>query len=98
MFGLRPEHIVLIVIVALLLFGPKQLPELGKSLGKAINEFRGAAKEASSALKEETEKPSEAKKKKRQNPESRLTNRKLREMSLDPRQGVGVIVRPLASV
>ena len=40
MFGLRPEHIVLIVIVALLIFGPKQLPELGKSLGKAINEFR----------------------------------------------------------
>lgn len=57
MFGLRPEHIVLIVIVALLLFGPKQLPELGKSLGKAINEFRNAGKEASDALKNEVDKP-----------------------------------------
>ncbi len=62
MFGLRPEHIVLIVVVALLLFGPKQLPELGKSLGKAINEFRNAGKEASDALKNEVEKPSETKK------------------------------------
>ncbi len=57
MFGLRPEHIVLIVIVALLLFGPKQLPELGKSLGRAINEFRNAGKEASDALKNEVDKP-----------------------------------------
>ncbi len=62
MFGLRPEHIVLIVIVALLLFGPKQLPELGKSLGKAINEFRGAAKDASEGMKQELDKPSETKK------------------------------------
>lgn len=62
MFGLRPEHIVLIVVVALLLFGPKQLPELGKSLGKAINEFRNAGKDASDALKTEVEKPSEPKK------------------------------------
>jgi sec-independent protein translocase protein TatA len=62
MFGLRPEHIVLIVIVALLLFGPKQLPELGKSLGKAINEFRNAGKETTDALKTELDKPSEAKK------------------------------------
>ena len=61
MFGLRPEHIVLIVIVALLIFGPKQLPELGKSLGKAINEFRNAGKEATDALKQETEKPAEKK-------------------------------------
>lgn len=56
MFGLRPEHIVLIVIVALLIFGPKQLPELGKSLGKAINEFRNAGKEATDAVKGELDK------------------------------------------
>jgi len=61
MFGLRPEHIVLIVIVALLIFGPKQLPELGKSLGKAINEFRNAGKEATDAMKQEVDKPAEKK-------------------------------------
>jgi sec-independent protein translocase protein TatA len=62
MFGLRPEHIVIIVVVALLIFGPKQLPELGKSLGKAINEFRNAGKEATDAMKQETDKSSEQKK------------------------------------
>lgn len=63
MFGLRPEHVILILIVALLLFGPKQLPELGRSLGKAINEFRGATREATQALQEEVKKPEEAEKK-----------------------------------
>ncbi len=63
MFGLRPEHLVIILIVALLIFGPKQLPELGRSLGKAINEFRGATREATQALQDEAKKPEEAEKK-----------------------------------
>ncbi len=63
MFGLRPEHLVIILIVALLIFGPKQLPELGRSLGKAINEFRGATREATQALQDEVKKPEEAEKK-----------------------------------
>lgn len=61
MFGLQPIHIAAIVVVALLIFGPKQLPELGKSLGKAINEFRNAGKEASDAVKLEVDKPAEKK-------------------------------------
>ena len=61
MFGLRPEHIAIIVVVALLLWGPSRLPELGKSLGKAINEFRNAGKEAADAVKQEADKPSEKK-------------------------------------
>ncbi len=63
MFGLRPEHILIIVIVALLIFGPARLPELGRSLGKAINEFRGATKDATEGLKQELDtKPAETKK------------------------------------
>lgn len=35
-----PLEIALILVIALIVFGPKRLPELGKSLGKGINEFR----------------------------------------------------------
>jgi sec-independent protein translocase protein TatA len=37
-----PGHIILVLIGALLIFGPKRLPEIGKSLGKGIREFKGA--------------------------------------------------------
>ncbi|HWC49313.1 MAG TPA: twin-arginine translocase TatA/TatE family subunit [Solirubrobacterales bacterium] len=36
-----PIEIFLVLLVALIVFGPKKLPELGKSLGRGINEFRG---------------------------------------------------------
>jgi sec-independent protein translocase protein TatA len=39
------QEMVVIFLVALLLFGPKKLPELGKSIGKAITEFRRAQSE-----------------------------------------------------
>jgi sec-independent protein translocase protein TatA len=51
MFGLQPIHIVLIVLVAILIFGPKKLPEFGKSLGKSIREFKQASKEMSEDFK-----------------------------------------------
>lgn len=35
-----PMHIVLLVIVALLIFGPSRLPEIGAGLGKSIREFK----------------------------------------------------------
>ncbi|MGG4491388.1 twin-arginine translocase TatA/TatE family subunit [Metabacillus idriensis] len=37
-------EIMLIVFVALLLFGPKKLPELGKAAGKTLREFKNATK------------------------------------------------------
>jgi sec-independent protein translocase protein TatA len=45
MFGLQPTHLILIVVVALIFFGPKQLPELGKALGKTITEFKKSTRE-----------------------------------------------------
>ncbi len=45
MFGLQPIHLILILIIALVIFGPSRLPELGRSLGDSINEFRRATKE-----------------------------------------------------
>ena len=36
-----PMEIAIVLIIALVVFGPKRLPELGKSLGRGIQEFRG---------------------------------------------------------
>ena len=46
-----PEIIVVLVIV-LLLFGGKKLPELARGLGKGINEFKKASKEVESEIKD----------------------------------------------
>lgn len=45
MFGLGWQETVVIFLLALLLFGPKKLPELGKNLAKALGEFRRASNE-----------------------------------------------------
>lgn len=37
-----PMEIILVLIVALIVFGPKKLPDLGHSLGKGIREFKGS--------------------------------------------------------
>ena len=47
-----PEMIV-IGIIALLIFGPRKLPELGKSLGKSIAEFKRASNELKNTLEDE---------------------------------------------
>ena len=49
-----PE-LVVIFIVALLVFGPKRLPELGRSLGRGINEFRRASSDLKSSIQREIE-------------------------------------------
>lgn len=50
MFGLGPSEIVLIAVIALLLFGPKKLPELMRSLGRSIAEFKRASREVSEQI------------------------------------------------
>lgn len=44
-----PE-IVVILLIALLVFGPKKLPEIGRTLGKTISELRRASREFSSSI------------------------------------------------
>ena len=46
----------IIFIVALLVFGPKKLPEMGRSLGKALKSFQDATKEFESEFKQEVDK------------------------------------------
>ncbi len=48
MFGfgkIGPLELIVILIIALVIFGPAKLPELGRSMGQAINQFRNASKE-----------------------------------------------------
>ena|SRR5687768_12156850 len=47
-----PE-LVIILVIALIIFGPRKLPELGRSLGKSIGEFRKASNELKNTLEEE---------------------------------------------
>jgi sec-independent protein translocase protein TatA len=51
MFGLGPLELGAIAVVALLIFGPKKIPELGKTLGQATKSFRQASNEFEAELK-----------------------------------------------
>ena len=42
---LQPMHLLIILLIAVLVFGPKKLPELGKGLGEAISGFKKALHE-----------------------------------------------------
>jgi len=54
MFGtIGVQEMMVIFIVALVLFGPKKLPELGKTIGKAITEFRRASSELKSTFEQQ---------------------------------------------
>ncbi len=48
--GLGGSEVFLILVVILLLFGAKRIPELARGLGKGINEFKNAAKEVSNEV------------------------------------------------
>jgi sec-independent protein translocase protein TatA len=47
----QPMHLIVILAVALLVFGPKKLPELGRGLGDAISGFKKAIRESDSGSK-----------------------------------------------
>jgi TatA/E family protein of Tat protein translocase len=52
MFGLGFQELLIIFVVALLVFGPNRLPELARTLGKSLNEFRRASSELRRSIME----------------------------------------------
>jgi len=54
MFGsIGMPELIIILVIALIIFGPRKLPELGRSLGRSIGEFRRASNELRNTLDDE---------------------------------------------
>ncbi len=60
MFDIGLQELVLIFVVALLVFGPKNLPQLGRSIGRAMAEFRRASEEFKETIEDEFDDADEA--------------------------------------
>ena len=57
-----PEKLLIVLAIALVIFGPKRLPEIGRGLGKGIREFKGSMNDAISETSDDSQKKeSEAK-------------------------------------
>ena len=53
MWNIGMPELIIILVIALIIFGPRKLPELGRSLGKSIGEFKKASNELRNTLDEE---------------------------------------------
>jgi sec-independent protein translocase protein TatA len=54
---ISPIQILIVLVIALIVFGPKRLPEMGRSIGRGIREFRGAIMDDGSATPARTPEP-----------------------------------------
>ena len=82
MFGIGPSELIVIFLIILILFGAKRLPELARSLGRSINEFKNATQNIKEDLdlnKEESlpeEKATDAKTKKSESENTKSEDKK----------------------
>jgi sec-independent protein translocase protein TatA len=54
-FNVGPVELIIVLVIALLVIGPRRLPEMGNAVGKTIREFRNASSDISEATSLETE-------------------------------------------
>lgn len=54
MFGVGPSELIIILVLALIIFGPGKLPEVGKAIGRSIKEFKAASSPVEEAVKQVT--------------------------------------------
>lgn len=55
MFGIGTTELLIIFFLALILLGPKKIPQIAKSLGKAVNELRRVTDEVKESMRKETD-------------------------------------------
>lgn len=55
--SIGPAELIVVLVIALIVLGPKRLPEAGRSLGKGIREFRSSVTETSDAMVIEEKEP-----------------------------------------
>lgn len=53
MFGIGPWELILILVIALVVFGPGKLPEVGQAMGKGLKEFRKATEGVKESIQKE---------------------------------------------
>ena len=53
--GIGPMEVLFVLVIALVIFGPQKLPEMGKSLGKAIREFKSVGSEIQDEITKATD-------------------------------------------
>ena len=70
MFGIGFPELIVIIIVALVVLGPSKLPELARSLGKTMKEFRRVAEDVKEAIETDSTDSNESSEKESNNQES----------------------------
>lgn len=88
MFGLGVQELLFIFVLALLIFGPKKLPEIGRTLGRGMKEFRRATTDIQRTINTEIALEEEKTAKKIEPPRrAPLSPKRPNERSLSPNRG-----------